>query len=92
METGIQQVGIAGAVAFMSFEDEALKRSIMCIVIFGSFNTFWGAVWSVILRYACAPPLARADVDDKPSEKGEVFSKHWRLTGENLAQARTRPS
>lgn len=68
METGIQQVGIAGAIAIQSFEDEVLDRTITVMVIFGCATVIFGAIWALILRHACPTPVGKMDVDAKAAE------------------------
>ena len=61
METGIQQVGIAGAIAIQSFEDDQLDRTIVVMVMFGVATVIFGALWALILRKAFDPPAAKLD-------------------------------
>ena len=56
METGIQQVGIAGAIAINTFKGQALDKAIATIAVFGIFTVVFGLLWSGVLRYACAAP------------------------------------
>jgi len=64
METGIQQVGIAGAIAIQSFEDDQLDRTIVVMVMFGVATVIFGALWALILRKAFDPPAAKLDPSD----------------------------
>ena len=56
METGIQQVGIAGAIAINTFKGQALDKAIATIAVFGIFTVVFGLLWSGVLWYACAAP------------------------------------
>ena len=72
METGIQQVGIAAAIAINSFEDDQLDRTITVMVIFGCVTVVFGAVWALILRHFFAfKDDAKMYPDDKPAAGGE---------------------
>ena len=68
METGIQQVGIAGAIAIQTFKGQALDKAIATIAVFGIFTVAFGLLWSGILRFACAaPPEEDAKAPAKPA-------------------------
>jgi len=63
IETGIQQVGIAGAIAVNSFRGDQLQKMLSMMAIFGLFTFLFGLLWATILR-ACGPP---------PDEKSAKF-------------------
>ena len=65
METGIQQVGIAGAIAIQSFEDDQLDRTIVVMVMFGVATVVFGALWALILRSCSPPPVHVAAENDQ---------------------------
>ena len=66
METGIQQVGIAGAIAINSFEGDQLDRTIVVMVMFGVATVVFGALWALILRSCSPPPVHVAAENDQP--------------------------
>ena len=66
METGIQQVGIAGAIAIQTFKGQALDKAIATIAVFGIFTVAFGLLWSGILRFACAAPPEEGKAPEKP--------------------------
>ena len=66
METGIQQVGIAGAIAIQTFKGQALDKAIATIAVFGIFTVAFGLLWSGILRFACAAPPEEEKAQEKP--------------------------
>ena len=66
METGIQQVGIAGAIAIQTFKGQALDKAIATIAVFGIFTVAFGLLWSGILRFACAAPEEEEKAPEKP--------------------------
>ena len=51
METGIQQVGIAGAIAIQTFKGQALDKAIATIAVFGIFTV---VCFSVSMRAVAA--------------------------------------
>ena len=67
METGIQQVGIAGAIAIQTFKGQALDKAIATIAVFGIFTVAFGLLWSGILRFACAAPPEEEKAPEKPA-------------------------
>lgn len=71
LETGIQQVGIAGAIAINTFKDDALDRAIAVVVVFGCFTVAFGLLWSGVLRYTSADALPAEPTD--PSKKMAPF-------------------
>ena len=66
METGIQQVGIAGAIAIQTFKGQALDKAIATIAVFGIFTVAFCLLWSGILRFACAAPPEEEKAPEKP--------------------------
>ena len=61
---GVVLVGIAGAIAIQSFEDDQLDRTIVVMVMFGVATVIFGALWALILRKAFDPPAAKLDPSD----------------------------
>jgi len=63
LETGIQQVGIAGAIILETLKGDELDRGIAVVVIFGLFTVFFGALWSGLLRVLSAAEYPRPCFD-----------------------------
>ncbi|KAJ8608735.1 hypothetical protein CTAYLR_007789 [Chrysophaeum taylorii] len=66
IETGIQQVGIAGAIAVNSFDGNQLNKMVTLMVVFAAVTFVAGMVWTVILRSFDSD---REDENDKPSSQ-----------------------
>jgi len=51
IETGIQQVGIAAAIAVNSFKGDTLHKMVSILAIFGLITFLDGIAWATLLRY-----------------------------------------
>lgn len=74
IETGIQQVGIAGAIAINSFNGQQLDKMVTLMVIFGAITFFAGCVWSFVLARLDRRYPATTTAKDAPSKDLEEES------------------
>ena len=69
IETGIQQVGIAGAIAVNSFSGSQLDKMVQIMAIFGAITFSYGLAWAAFLRWWGLPAPVDATIDDEKNEK-----------------------
>jgi len=89
IETGIQQVGIAAAIAVNSFKDDQLDKMVEMMAIFGLMTFLFGIAWAALLRAFGLPPLEEPSSEEEEERDKKQSSLDNGDKGTDLEQELT---